>query len=655
MNDLVVAEQVTKRYSAFDAQLTHSALNMKMFVRLLGWLKPYRRMVFVSVIFVLVSAVISVMIPVVMGRVVIDNILVPVEHSQHLADYGMGELVAAVTALTTLPPLLAAVLVYAMLVLSSAVAMYIHRVTLSRSVLQALRDLRIDLFTKLETKPASFYDSVGRVMTRVTNDVANLVDLLTSFGMLAGEFVPFFLALFLMYSINPDLTIVMLLIIPVVAVAVTTYRRVAGETYRHMRNSVSNLNQYMQESLVGMEVAQLSRREDKNATEYGERNKSNRFHEYRAANIEIVYNAFNTNLASIAIAGIVWVGGAGVMAEEITLGSMVLFIQLINMMISPVIAVSGQFNSLFRAMASGERIFQAIDWKESIKEPKEPIPLPAQVRGKLEFRHVNFGYYPDEPVLKDVSFKVRPGEKLAIVGPTGSGKSTLIRMLARFYDFDDNMVFLDGIDVNRVASADLRKRIGIVLQDFHIFSGTVLDNITLNNPDISRQKAIDSARLVNAHRYIEALPDGYDTLLSERGQNLSQGQRQLLAFARVLATDPEILVLDEATANIDTATEFLIQHALHRIMEGRTSLVIAHRLQTIQDCDRILVLHHGVVREYGTHEELMAMHGIYYTLHELQFQDSRVAAELSSSRFDDKILAELGLDNPDVEPNPDLV
>ena len=274
-------------------------------------------------------------------------------------------------------------------------------------------------------------------------------------------------------------------------------------------------------------------------------------------------------------------------------------------------------------MASGERIFQAIDWDESTKEPKHPVPLPESVHGELEFRHLNFGYYHGEPVLKDVSFKVNAGEKLAVVGPTGSGKSTLIRLLARFYDFDDDMVFLDGVDVNRIASADLRARIGIVLQDFHIFSGTVIDNVTLNNPMISRERAIEAARTVNAHRYIENLQNGYDTILSERGQNLSQGQRQLLAFARVLAFDPEILVLDEATANIDTATELIIQEALRRIMENRTSVVIAHRLQTIQDCDRVLVLHHGEVREYGTHQELLDRRGIYYTLHELQFQDSR--------------------------------
>ena len=625
VSDAVDLSKAKKDYSAFDAQLTHSALNFRMFVRLLGWLKPYKVTLLVSVIFILISAAISVLVPVMVGRVVIDRILLPTPMSDDVADYGMGALVTGVSNGSGLSMLMAAVVCYAGLVLGSAICMYIHRLTLSQSTLQALRDLRIDLFRKLETKPASFYDhvSVGRVMTRLTNDISNLVELLTGFGQLAGEFVPFFLALFLMYSIDPELTMVMLVIIPIVSVVVYVYRRIVGDTYRNMRNSVSNMNQYMQESLVGMEVVQLSGREAQNDTHYGERNKQNRMWQFRAANIEVVYNAFNMNLASVAIAALIWVGGGQVMEEEITLGSMVLFIQLITMMISPVVAVSGQFNTLFRAMASGERIFQAIDWDESTKEPKHPVPLPESVHGELEFRHLNFGYYHGEPVLKDVSFKVNAGEKLAVVGPTGSGKSTLIRLLARFYDFDDDMVFLDGVDVNRIASADLRARIGIVLQDFHIFSGTVIDNLTLNNPMISRERAIEAARTVNAHRYIENLQNGYDTILSERGQNLSQGQRQLLAFARVLAFDPEILVLDEATANIDTATELIIQEALRRIMENRTSVVIAHRLQTIQDCDRVLVLHHGEVREYGTHQELLDRRGIYYTLHELQFQDSR--------------------------------
>ena len=304
-----------------------------------------------------------------------------------------------------------------------------------------------------------------------------------------------------------------------------------------------------------------------------------------------------------------------------TLGGVILFTRFMNMLFTPVVTLGEQLNVLFRAMASGERIFQALDWDEQIHEPETPAQLPPRLQGKIEFRHLSFGYTEDAPILGDVSVVIEPGVKLAIVGPTGSGISTMIRLLGRFYDFPRNMIFLDDIDLNDLRSHDVRTRIGVVLQDFHIFSGSILDNIILRNPNISRERAVQAAKSVNAHPFIDELPMGYDTPLVERGANLSQGQRQLLAFARVLAADPEILILDEATASIDTETELLIQDGLHKLMQGRTSILIAHRLQTIQEADKVLVLHHGVVRELGTQEELLALRGLYYTLHELQFQD----------------------------------
>jgi len=503
------------------------------------------------------------------------------------------------------------------------VAYHYHRVTFARVVLDSLCDMRFDLFEHMERRPSSFYDkvAVGRVMTRITNDVQALFELLMGVGMLIGEFVPFFIALFIMLAIDVELTLWLLLAIPVFVVITYFFRQATRRVYRAIRNTVSQLNQNLQENLSGVQVVQLNNRERQNLAAYREINRENQKQEINAIYLETGYGAFMDNMVNIALAVIIWIGGGSVIQESISLGSVILFTQFIDMFIRPIRVLGQQYNVLFRAMASAERIFQALDWHEQIEEPKNPVELPGRLRGKLEFRHLDFGYDFDNQVLHDISVTIKPGEKLAVVGPTGSGKSTLIRLLGRFYDFPEDTIFLDDVDIKNIHSSEVRRRIGVVLQDFHIFSGSVLDNIILGTPGVTRDDAINAARLVSADSFIRELPDGYDTKLVERGQNLSQGERQLLAFARVLAADPEILVLDEATASIDTETEQLIQQALHQIMTGRTSILIAHRLQTIQEADRILVLKHGTVKELGTHDELMALEGIYHTLNELQFQD----------------------------------
>ena len=419
----------------------------------------------------------------------------------------------------------------------------------------------------------------------------------------------------------------LLALVPFVGIATYFFRELSREVFRLVRNSVSALNHNLQESLSGMQVVQLSLREQRNLDTYTNINKKNRRYEFRSINLNTTYSAFNDSLASIGLGIIIWYGGGQVVQEDMTLGGVILFTRFMGMLFTPVVTLGEQLNVLFRAMASGERIFQALDWDEQIHEPKNPVILPDRLRGKLEFRNLSFAYNPDSPILKDVSVLIEPGEKLAIVGPTGSGKSTMIRLLGRFYDFSRDMIFLDDIDLNDIRSRDVRTRVGVVLQDFHIFSGSILDNIVLGNPDISRARAIEAAKTVNAHGFISDLPLGYETPLVERGANLSQGQRQLLAFARVLAADPEILILDEATASIDTETELLIQDGLHKLTVGRTSILIAHRLQTIQEADKVLVLHHGEVKEFGTHAELLALKGLYYTLHELQFQDVSIDDE----------------------------
>lgn len=615
-----------KDYSIFEDDIDTRQFDFAMIWRLTHWIAPYRMQMWAALVLVMLAASAAVLAPVVVSRVVIDGILLGATDAS-APDFGQKSLSHWLDNATGLHPLVVACSLYALWIALWAVFGHGFRILLARAVLNGLRDLRRDLFAHLERLPSSFYDrvAVGRVMTRLTNDIETLFELLAGFGVLLGEFVPFFVAVTIMLALNPVLTFQLLAILPLAAVATVVFRIVSRKVYRATRSTVSRLNENLQENLSGIEVVQLYGREKLNYDAYSAINRENKDAENLAVKIESYYGPSMDSMTFIAVTIIIWYGGHDVLGGTATLGSVILFAQFADMLFRPIVAMGDQWNVVFRAMASCERIFQALDWDEALKAPEHPVPLPNDLRGEVEFRHLNFSYLPDSPILKDVSFTIAPGEKVAIVGPTGSGKTSLIRLLCRFYDIAPQSILIDGIDIMDIAPADIRRRIGVVLQDFHIFSGSVYDNIALGNPAVTREDAIRAAKLVHADAFISTLPQGYDTPLTERGRNLSHGQRQLLAFARVLAMNPDVLILDEATASIDTETELIIQDALGKLTEGRSSIIIAHRLQTIREAHRIVVLTQGEVREIGTHEELMALGGTYKTLYELQVQDVRAS------------------------------
>lgn len=609
-------------YAIFDADMEGKGFEWGLVRRLFAWIGPYRALAWRALAFVLLASCFAVLAPVVITRVVVDNILLP-DEGIAAPDFGTQALNGWLSQASDLPPLLTACLLYGAFVAGWSIFGHLFRVSLARAVLGALRDLRRDIFAHLERLPARFYDrvAVGRVMTRVTNDIETLFELLAGFGVLLGEFVPFFTAVAVMLALDLELTGILMIALPLAAGGTYIFRLATRQVYRGIRQTLSRLNENLQENLSGVEVVQLYRREQINLERYQAINEENRTQETRAVQVESLYGPYIDSLVFIAMAVIVWFGGQFVFEDAITVGSVILFAQFADMLFRPIVAMGEQWNVLFRAMASAERIFQALDWDEKVPEPANPAKLPAELEGRIEFRHLTFGYQPATPILNDVSFTIEPGETIAIVGPTGSGKTSLIRLLCRFYEIAPGQIFLDNIDLTDIATRDVRERIGVVLQDFHIFSGSVVENIALGDPRITREKAIEAAKAVHADPFIRALPQGYDTSLVERGGNLSHGQRQLLAFARVLAADPEILILDEATASVDTETETVIQDALRRLTRGRTSIIIAHRLQTIRDADRIVVLAHGQVREIGSHAELMEKDGLYATLYRLQVQE----------------------------------
>lgn len=491
-------------------------------------------------------------------------------------------------------------------------------------------DLRNELFAHIQRLPLRFFDKnpVGRLMTRMTGDVDALNDLLTQ-GVVSilGDIVTLTGIVIVMFAMNWQLALVGLAVLPIIGFVSRLFQKAMRTIYRNIRVRLSRVNGFLNENITGMVIVQLFSRE---ATMFREFDALNS--DYLRANLRAIfaYSIFSPIvifLGALATALLLWVGGVGIILNwgpAFTFGALVAAMQYTDRAFQPIRDLAEKFNILQSAMAASERIFGLLDEVREPPDSPDPVELP-EVRGDIEFRHVTFGYDPEHPVLQDVSFHIPAGQSVAIVGATGAGKTSLISILSRFYDIQGGEIVLDGVDIRRMRRADVRRHIGAVLQDPVLFSGTVTSNVRLHDEAISDDQVRKAAVFVNADNFVQRLPDGYDHRVRERGSNFSAGQRQLIAFARAIAFDPEVLlVLDEATSSVDTETEALIQDALERLMAGRTSIIIAHRLFTIRHVDRILVLHKGRLVEEGSHVELLSHQGYYHRLYQLQYQEQEL-------------------------------
>ena len=500
-------------------------------------------------------------------------------------------------------------------------------------------DLRMELFRHLQRLPVSYFDRnpVGRIMTRVTNDVDVLNELFTS-GLVSfvGDVFLLIGILVAMVRLNAELMGVAFSVLPLIVIVTLTFRVKVRRSFRDIRTRLARLNAFLNERLTGMTTVQILNRERRESETFHQLNAEHRDANLRAVYYHALFFPALELVGALAVSLIVWYGGRQVMWTGITLGTLVAFIQYTQRFFRPISDLSEKYNILQQAMASSERVFGLLDTAPDPSVAKDSVDRPPRVRrlrGSLEFDHVWFAYRDEDWVLKDISFRVAPGEKVALVGATGGGKTTISNLLMRFYDPQRGAVRVDGRDLREHEVRVMRRRMGLVLQDVFLFSGTIEGNLRLADGDLGREALVRAVADVGALDFVERLPGGLAAPMRERGATLSGGQRQLLAFARTLAADPDVLLLDEATASVDTQTEALIQKALQRLMHGRTTLVIAHRLSTIQNVDRIIVLHHGQIREVGTHAELVELGGIYHRLYQLQYFGDRAAK--AAARADD--------------------
>ncbi|HWF46000.1 MAG TPA: ABC transporter ATP-binding protein [Bryobacteraceae bacterium] len=601
-----------------EEEVLGKAYDGRLMRRLLTYLRPYKVSLAVSLGLLLFDSLLQIIGPL-LTKLAVDRYLVP---ARHLMPTPLDAWLSKDpwTGLTQLCGL------YLVSVLLGFVFDFGQTYLMQWTGQRAMFDLRRQLMTHLQTLDISFYDKnpVGRLVTRVTTDVDVLNDLFAS-GLVTiiGDILMLSFVLAVMFRLSPGMTALMLAVMPLVVLVTIQFRRTASQSYRRIRVAIAKINAYLQEHVAGMAVLQLFNREERSRAEF---EAINRTHLEAFKDSITAYGWFFPVvefLGMMAMALLLAYGGWRILQGALTLGVLVAFFQYGLRFFRPIQDLSEKYNILQGAMAASERIFKLLDTQPRIVAPAEPVAVPDGPLD-IEFDRVWFAYNDEDWVLRDVSFQVAPGETLAIVGHTGAGKTTLTNLLMRFYDVQRGAVRVGGIDVRHFDPIELRRRFGVVLQDPYLFTGTVESNIRLGTPSVTSSRVRDAAEQVNLLDFIAGLADQFDTPVRERGQGFSTGQKQLISFARALAHDPRILILDEATSSVDTETELRVREALGRLIEGRTSVVIAHRLSTIQRADRILVMHKAELREIGTHQELLAKRGIYWKLYQLQYKEQEL-------------------------------
>ncbi len=577
------------------------SIDFRMVRRLLVFLKPYRKFVFLGLLLAIVNSLLSPVRPY-LSKIAIDDYIAAGD------SHGLLIMSAAIFGVLALNGFLMFAMTYMMQWVGQKV----------------LLDIRLRLFEHIQSRSFSFYDKnpVGRLVTRVTNDVEALNELFSSgLVMVLADILLLLWIVGFMFFISPELSLFVLAALPFLIVATIIFKRKVRDTFRDVRAKLAQMNSFLNEFLSGISAVKLFTAERPQRAAFGEINSDYRGLMVKTVFYHAVFYPVVELISTAVIAIILWFAGVNIIYGALSVGTLIAFLQYAEMFFRPVRDLTEKYTTLQSAMASSERIFGLLDDDAAVRDADGARPIDS-FDNEIEFRNVSFSYDGEKQVLKDVSFSVNKGETVAIVGATGAGKTSIISLLSRFYEKNSGEILIDGRRIEDITQKSLRDKMAIVMQDVFLFSRSVAENVSLGKPAITEEMVEDAARALGAEGFIRALPDGFQTKMNERGTMLSAGQRQLLSFCRAYASSPDILILDEATSNIDTATEQLIEQSLEKLLEGKTSIVIAHRLSTIKRADRIVVLHHGQVKEIGTHSELIARDGVYARLYRLQYAQS---------------------------------